>query len=256
MWLRVLLPVVGASMCFLLNRRIPRQTFSFKSPHACPDPEGCPGGDRETHLLGVAAFRAANARYLFVNGTDRRANGNFSVGDCATAPACSDMSHQPDSAFEKIGEAAIAALGSTVKVVQFHGFLANNHNGDGNPPDDDKPLLVNYPAVSSSAANVVVSNGIGFGGAYPTTLATDVASAMNTAGFAVCLFNGLEPPQPQNSCGDLGATQNVLGRHIRRDNTAIADDLGQFVHIEAGESIRNDPAERRQLAEVVAGVMK
>ena len=85
-------------------------TLSVQVPHACPNTKtnGCDGGDRLTHLVGVRVFRAADAHYLFVNGADRRANGVFGANACKSNSSCSDVAHQPESPFEKIHEAAIA----------------------------------------------------------------------------------------------------------------------------------------------------
>src|SRR5262249_52691249 len=84
-------------------------------PHACPQgPQRCEGGDLDSHLVGVAAFRAANARYLFINGAQRQAT------------ALADVAHQPDSPFENVHEAALdprqGGLGAQGKVYQAHRF--------------------------------------------------------------------------------------------------------------------------------------
>jgi hypothetical protein len=81
----------------------PKQNLSklvVEVPHACPRkdskvPNVCDGGDTDSHLVGVEAFRSANARYLFINGAQRNAT------------SLSDVAHQAESPFEKIHEAAL-----------------------------------------------------------------------------------------------------------------------------------------------------
>jgi hypothetical protein len=210
-------------------------------PHGCPDSQASPActrGDTGTHLVGVRAFRAANAHYLFINGADRVASG-----------AISDVAHQPESLFEKIHEAAAfmgeGGFGSSTRVYQVHGFAAANHDGAPPPDGDDETLHVNWtggpaPVIPSPPAigNVVVSNGRG-ANPYPTQFARNVATALHDAGFAVCLFlDSTHPPSDPNDCADLGATSNVQGKAIRHDDPDISNDEGEFVHVEA-ESLLN-----------------
>ena len=105
----------------------PKQNLSklvVEVPHACSRknskvPNVCDGGDTDSHLVGVEAFRAANARYLFINGAQRNATSS------------SDVAHEPDSPFEKIHEAALdpkqKGLGAKAKVYQAHRFFTENH---------------------------------------------------------------------------------------------------------------------------------
>jgi hypothetical protein len=112
----------------------PKQNLSklvVEVPHACPRnvPNVCEGGDTDSHLLGVEAFRSANAHYLFINGAQRNST------------SLSDVAHQPESPFEKIHEAALdpiqMGLGAKAKVYQAHRFFTENHEGDPPPPVDN-----------------------------------------------------------------------------------------------------------------------
>jgi hypothetical protein len=180
----------------------------------------------------VEAFRSANARYLFINGAQRNAT------------SLSDVAHQPESAFEKIHEAALdpiqMGLGANVKVYQAHRFFTGNHDGqNGDPP----PPVDNVNPVMDGVADVVVSNGTN----TPTgTLAETVATAVEAKDslfFFVCLASGA------GTCSDLAATTNVQKDHMYG---------GSFVHVEANESVYvcGSPCRRDQLAQAVADAMK
>jgi hypothetical protein len=212
----------------------PKQNSSnlvVEVPHACP-PKVCDGGDTNSHLVGVEAFRSANARYLFINGAQRNATSS------------SDVTHELDTPFERIHVAALdpkqKGLGAKAKVYQAHRFFSENHdgkNGDPCPPIDNvKPGTV-------TVANVVVSNGTN----NPTgSLAEKVAVAIeakDSSFFFVCLATG------SGTCSNLAATTNV-----QKDNMFG----GSFVHVEANESVYacNDPCKRDQLAQAVADAMK
>jgi hypothetical protein len=215
----------------------PKQNVSklvVEVPHACPAnvPNGCDGGDTDSHLVGVEAFRAANARYLFINGAQRNAT------------YLSDVAHQAKSAFEKIHEAALdpgrMGLGASAKVYQAHRFFTGNHDGKGGDP----PAPVdNVNPGTGSVADVVVSNGTN----TPTgTLAEKVAVAVeakDSSFFFVCLATGI------GTCSDLAATTNVQKDHMFG---------GSFVHVEANESVYfcGSPCRRDQLAQAVADAMK
>jgi hypothetical protein len=217
-------------------------TLVVEAPHACPNTattggsKGCGGGDRFTHLVAVKVFQEATARYLFINGADRRANGKFEPTECAQYSRCADMAHQPESPFEKIHEKAVASLGSRAKVYQSHRFLSDNHD-----PKD------NVPPGTSGPANVVVSAGI----SSPSRLAEDVAHGIEAAApsfFHVCLFNDSQDSQ---KCSQLGATTNVQKDHLSG---------GRFVHVEASDQVVREPCgapcRRDQLATAIAAVMK
>jgi hypothetical protein len=202
-------------------------------PHACPKVRnGCDGGDTESHLVGVEAFRSANARYLFINGAQRNAT------------SLSDVAHQSESPFEKIHEAALdpkrMGLGAKAKVYQAHRFFTGNHEGQhGDPP----PPLDNVNPGIGGVANVVISTGTD----APTgTLAQRVAVAVEAKDslfFFVCLASG------PGTCSDLAATTNVQKDHMFG---------GSFVHVEVNESVYvcGSPCRRDQLAQAVAGAMK
>jgi hypothetical protein len=203
-------------------------------PHACPPkaPKGCDGGDTDSHFVGVEAFRSANAHYLFINGAQRKAT------------FLSDVAHQPESAFEKIHEAALdpiqMGLGANAKVYQAHRFFTGNHDGkNGDPP----PPVDNVNPGMGGVANVVVSNGTN----TPTgTLAEKVAvvvEAKDSLFFFVCLATGV------GTCSDLAATTNVQKDHMYG---------GSFVHVEVNESVYvcSSPCRRDQLAQAVADAMK
>ncbi|HET9257010.1 MAG TPA: hypothetical protein VFO16_17680 [Pseudonocardiaceae bacterium] len=210
-------------------------TLIVEAPHACPDTadHGCLGGDRFVHLVAVKVFQEANARYLFINGADRRANGEFKPEKCAENPRCADMAHQRESPFEKIHEKAVSSLGPHVKVYQSHRFLSREHK----PPDNVLPG-------TSATANVVVSAGH----PSPSPLARDVAHGIEAAErsvFHVCLFTD------RQDCANLGATTNVQKDHVPE---------GQFVHVEASDEVVRSPCEevcrRDELARAIAVTMK
>jgi hypothetical protein len=210
-------------------------TLTVEAPHACPHTVlgGCEGGDRWTHLVAVKVFREANARYLFINGADRRANREFEPVACEQNSSCADMAHQPEGPFEKIHEKAVAGLGANVKVYQSHRFLSSNHN----PMDNVSPG-------TSGTANVVVSTGI----TTPSPMARDVAGGIEAAErsfFHVCLFGASE------RCAQLGATRNVQKDHMFG---------GRFIHVEANETVVREPCgapcRRDELAAAIARVMK
>jgi hypothetical protein len=226
-----------------------------EAPHACPDSAGgqaCRSGDTASHLAAVKVFREGRARYLFVNGADRRAGGTFSAADCEANSACSDVAHQPDSLFEKIHEAAVLAdhggLGVDARVVQLHRFNKACHDGDPATPcssGDDGPLIDNVASGGSGngaggAANVAVSNGSG----ATSSLAADVAAAVERADasfFHVCLF------KTGTRCSELGATRNVQGRHMGG---------GRFVHVEANQDVLGDARRRDELASALGSALK
>jgi hypothetical protein len=220
----------------------PKQNSSnlvVEVPHACPpnvpnQPKVCDGGDTNSHLVGVEAFRSANARYLFINGAQRKAT------------SLSDVAHQPESAFEKIHEAALdpkqMGLGAKAKVYQAHRFFTENHDGDGKN-EDPRPPVDNVKPGIGGVANVVVSNATN----SPTgTLAEKVAVAVEAKDsrfFFVCLATGAR------TCSDLAATTNVQKDHMYG---------GSFVHVEANEFVYvcGSPCRRDQLAQAVADAMK
>ena len=213
----------------------PKQNLSklvVEVPHACPRnvpnvPNVCEGGDTDSHLVGVEAFRSANARYLFINGAQRNATSS------------SDVAHQPESPFEKIHEAALdpkqKGLGANGKVYQSHRFFTGNHEEDP-PVDNVKPGI-------GGVANVVVSNAT----KTPAgTLAEKVAVAVEAKDsnfFFVCLATG------GGTCSDLAATTNV-----QKDNMFG----GSFVHVEVNEKVYvcGSPCKRDHLAQAVADAMK
>jgi hypothetical protein len=212
----------------------PKQNVSHlvvEVPHACPK-NRCDGGDTDSHLVGVEAFRSANAHYLFINGAQRKAT------------SLSDVAHQPESPFEKMHEAALdprqMGLGAYAKVYQAHRFFTGNHDGqNGDPP----PPVDNVHPGMGGVADVVVSNGTN----TPTgTLAETVAVAVEAKDalfFFVCLATGV------GTCSDLAATTNVQKDHMYG---------GSFVHVEANESVYvcGSPCRRDQLAQAVAGAMQ
>lgn len=202
-------------------------------PHACPRAtNACDGGDSDSHLVGVEAFRSGNARYLFINGAQRNDT------------SLSDVAHQPESPFEKIHEAALnpkqMGLGAKAKVYQSHRFFSGNHDGKkGDPPAP----IDNVAPGKGAVANVVVSNGAN---TAIGTLAEKVAAAVEAKDpqfFFVCLATGA------GTCSDLAATTNVQKDHMFG---------GSFVHVEVNESIYvcDKPCRRDQLAQAVAGAMK
>jgi hypothetical protein len=202
-------------------------------PHACPrSANACDGGDANSHLVGIEAFRSGNARYLFINGAQRNAT------------SLSDVAHQGESPFEKIHEAALnpkqMGLGAKARVYQSHRFFSGNHDGKkGDPPAP----IDNVAPGKGAVANVVVSNGAV---KVRGTLAQKVAAAVEAKDprfFFVCLATGA------GTCSDLAATTNVQKDHMYG---------GSFVHVEVNESVYvcGSPCLRDQLAQAVAGAMK
>jgi hypothetical protein len=218
----------------------PKQNSSnlvVEVPHACPPnmpnkPKVCEGGDTDSHLVGVEAFRSANARYLFINGAQRNATSS------------SDVTHQPGTPFEGIHEAALdpkqKGLGAKAKVYQAHRFFTENHDGKNKDPEPPKD---NVKPGTGTVANVVVSNATN---TPAGTLAEKVAVAVEAKDsrfFFVCLATG------GGTCSDLAATENVQKDHMFG---------GSFVHVEANEKVYvcGRPCKRDQLAQAVAGAMK
>ncbi|MGH3693765.1 MAG: hypothetical protein ACRDRX_07200 [Pseudonocardiaceae bacterium] len=210
-------------------------TLTVEAPHACPHivTRGCAGGDRLTHQVAVRVFREANARYLFINGADRRANGELGPSACEQDSRCADVAHQPESPFEKIHEKAVAVSGADSKVYQSHRFLAADHDA-----------IDNVAPEISGTANVVVSAGV----TTPSPIAQDVAGQIEAAErsfFHVCLFN------VSNDCSQLGATRNVQKDHMSG---------GRFVHVEASNEVLREPCgtpcRRDELAAAIAKAMK
>jgi len=200
-------------------------------PHACPNGR-CDGGDTDSHLVGVEVFRAANARYLFINGAQRNAT------------SLSDVAHEPESPFEKIHEAALdpkqRGLGPKAKVYQSHRFFSGNHNGQNGDPS---PPVDNVNPGTGGVADVVVSNGANTSsGTLVETVAVAV-EAKDSLFFLVCLATGV------GTCSDLAATTNVQKDHMYG---------GSFVHVEVNETVYfcGSPCRRDQLAHAVAGAMK
>ena len=199
-------------------------------PHACPRTT-CDGGDTDSHLVGVEAFRSANARYLFINGAQRNAT------------SLSDVAHQAESPFEKIHEAALdpkrTGLGAKAKVYQTHRFFSGEHDGNKDHP---RAPIDNVKPGTGGVANVVVSNGT----SAPTRLTAKVAGAVEAKDplfFFVCLATGA------GTCSDLAATTNVQKDHMFG---------GSFVHVEVNESgyVCGTPCRRDQLAQAVAAALK
>ncbi len=183
--------------------------------------------------MAAQVFREANARYLFINGADRRANGEFGPSACERDSRCADVAHQPESPFEKIHEKAVAPLGENAKVYQSHRFLSADHDA-----------IDNVSPETAGTANVVVSAGT----TTPSSIAQDVAVRIEAADrsfFHVCLFDASE------DCSQLGATRNTQKNHMSG---------GRFVHVEASNEVLREPCgipcRRDELAAAIAKTMK
>ena len=186
--------------------------LTVEVPHGCPDQASpaCTKGDVGTHLVGVRAFRAANAHYLFINGADRAASEKT-----PDSGAISGYGAPVRELVREIHEAAVfereGGFGSSSRVYQPHGFAAANHDGVPPPDGDDKALHVNWTGElkpvtpNPPTGNVVVSNGRGVKPDYPTQLAKNVATALHDAGFAVCLYLGsTNPPSDRTTAQTWG----------------------------------------------------
>ncbi len=163
------------------------------------------------------------------------------------------MTHQSGSLFEKIHEAAVlgpqGGFGPSAKVYEAHRFNKNCHDDDPNTSCSSRDKGLTIDDVDSpgnglgGVANVVVSNGT----ANPSTLATNLAKAVEEVEekdgslFHVCLYPG------PNDCSDLGATTNVQGQNMGG---------GSFVHVEANQDVMRDPTRREQLAVTIADTMQ
>jgi hypothetical protein len=111
-----------------------------------------PVDDIDTPLVGVATFRTADARALFIAGASRFAD----PGDIA------DVAHDQFSVFEAVHE---AALTPTSIVFEPHGFDASDHGDTG---------------------DMVVSSGTD----RPDTVARVAARALADDAFRVCVYEG------------------------------------------------------------------
>jgi len=111
-----------------------------------------PVDDIDTPLVGVATFRRANARALFIAGASRFAD----PGEIA------DVAHDQFSIFEAVHEAALTAASI---VFEPHGFEVSGHGPVG---------------------DIVVSSGTD----RPDPVAKAVARALATRGFRVCVYEG------------------------------------------------------------------
>lgn len=114
--------------------------------------------------------------------------------------ADSDVAHAPTSVFLAVHQ-QLATPGRAV--LQVHGFARDNHED-----------LSSQAVVSSGSLDPRDSD-----------LARKVAEALRTAGLSVCEFGA------DNSCSDLGATENVEGMYARKVGA-------RFVHLELDEDVR------------------
>jgi hypothetical protein len=111
-----------------------------------------PVDDIDTPLVGVATFRTADARALFIAGASRFAD----PGDIA------DVAHDEFSMFEAVHEAALTPASI---VFEPHGFEANDHGETG---------------------DLVVSSGTD----QPDAVAKAAARALANDDFRVCVYEG------------------------------------------------------------------
>jgi hypothetical protein len=111
-----------------------------------------PVDDIDTPLVGVATFRKADARGLFIAGASRFAD----PGDIA------DVAHDSFSMFEAVHEAALTPASI---VFEPHGFEVNAHVDVG---------------------DMVISSGTD----QPDPVARDAARALAKDGYRVCLYEG------------------------------------------------------------------
>lgn len=117
--------------------------------------------------------------------------------------APSDVAHAPSSVFLTVHE-QLATEGR--EVLQVHGFAKENH--------DD---LSDQAVVSPGSVDPAVA---GF--------ARKISDALRAAGVSVCEFGA------DDSCSDLGATENVEGMASRAAGA-------QFAHLELDEFLRGSP---------------
>ena len=113
---------------------------------------GAPVDDIDTPLVGVAAFRRADARALFIAGASRFAD----PGEIA------DVAHDQFSMFEAVHEAALTPASV---VFEPHGFEVSGHGTVG---------------------DIVVSSGTD----QPDPVAKGTARALADRGFRVCVYDG------------------------------------------------------------------
>jgi len=131
-----------------------------------------------------------------------------------THRSVADVAHEPDTVFASVDEAIVGA--GTV-VVQLHGFDESRHSVD---------------------AQVVLSSTR----AQPSPLVLRLASALEDADYATCVYDG-------ESCRALAGTENVEAAHAR----SVA---AEFVHLELAVSIRQNGEQREQLAAILASVLR
>lgn len=129
----------------------------------------------------------------------------------ANADGSADVAHRTDTVFDAVHDASLA---SGLRVLQPHGFA------DSTLPND-----------------AVVSRG-----AAPSSLTQRVETALDSALFDACLYDG-------TACSELGATTNVQGASARESGA-------EFVHVEVARRVRADVARRDQMATVVADSLR
>jgi len=154
--------------------------------------------DINTPEVGVAAFRHGDAEALLIAGAHRYANADGS----------SDVAHEVDTMFARVNQALVD---DRHVVLQPHGF--NDEGSD-----------------STDYGDVVVSAGT----AAPPPAVLAVTTALRTAGFDVCEYDG-------DSCTALGATRNVEGVWCRKVGAT-------FVHVELDRDVRENPDQRTLVA--------
>ncbi len=132
-----------------------------------------PVADARTEVVGLRAFRRANARGLFIAGAHRSSNSDGSA----------DVAHRGDSVFEAVHR---AALEPGTRILQPHGFDEHNH---------------------PSVGDAVVSSGASLGGAA----ATSVWRRVTGAGFDACLYDGRACSQLAGTTNSQGASARSAG---------------------------------------------
>ncbi|MCA1707764.1 MAG: hypothetical protein LC808_32635 [Actinobacteria bacterium] len=220
--------------------------LTVEVPHPCPDKRtaACGAGDSLTHLVAVEAFRAVKARYLFITGAERRANGSFDISSCSkNQDVCADAAHNPKTMLYKVHEdatlfkankdprMAIPMGGTYVRtsVYQPHAFSYRPNHTD----------------LEVENVNLVVSNGRNPWSATKATLSTAVFNALQKD-FKPCLYKGAG--MAKKTCEkSLGATQNVEAQF------SIANDI-EFISVEAESSV-NAGSKSKLLAQVIACAM-
>jgi hypothetical protein len=235
---------------YVIATRTRAPVLTVEVPHPCRSTERCGevGGDRRTHTMAVTTFERADAKYLFVAGTDR---GATAVG-CPQRPCSADVAHEASSMFEAVHEIALVPtlpVPAAARVFQPHGFVTTSH------PASCQEVVVSAGIAQDTPSTIKT-----------TRLARRIAAALNgdssdVYGGKVLRYGRDVNPPPQGDglvdcspeddvTGGLGATTNVQGRFAN----GLTPRRG-FISVESSQNVRNLAAERDRLSRTIGAVL-